>query len=58
MDKSLQATKIEELLKIYKSYNRGFKALEDNEVTAVSMAEHFWIKVFIKDLKWVLDDAE
>jgi len=58
MDKSLQTAKIEELLEIYKAYKRGFKALEDNEVTAVSMAERHWVEIFAKDLKWLLDDTK
>lgn len=60
MNKSLQTAKIEELQKIYKDYKVSFKDMlnddEAPEIKAELKAELFWIKTFIKDLKWLLDD--
>ena len=60
MNKSLQTAKIEELQKIYKDYKLVLKeSLEyetDLEKRLELKAELFWIKTFIKDLKWLLDD--
>lgn len=60
MGKSLQTAKIEELLKTYKAYKKQTKEydLEDPDFEGAIYTELFWLKTFIKDLKWLLDDSK
>lgn len=54
MEKSLRTAKIEELLQTYKDYKKLLKSVPDkNEAIKSELA---WIKIFIEDLKWLLDD--
>lgn len=60
MGKSLQTAKIEELLKTYKVHKGQIKEydIEDPDFEGAIYTELFWIKMFIKDLKWLLDDTK